>query len=442
MPPLLCGQAKAPLTLDQVRKLVTVGAPDDTVAHEIETRGIAFVPSRDLLAQLQGQRAGSKTLAALHDFLPMLDEARKEIPALLKTIYGALDEGNSNSIRPSLSNELANNSSKLDQICKPFTYNAHYLEGIIERPQRRFEVRVRVLFKPLEERAYLLWFGVAGDNFQLQDVSEPSADWTQPQLSAGEQLVRKFVYAVNAGRNDVAEQIVAPRLVGSLPSSKTITAIRNSKISQISTQVLAMFEYKGLKIRNEIWVHEEGKMCCSTYEFLVEPSGDAKIVAWNIGSAKSFESEDAALEYATLKRFGLPATPPPESTAVASSAPPAAGTSTSPVQQQQPEPMRFNVRHRHKPGFIVSGPEAASISFCGGVLTIDKGTVQYFCNQPDTGKNRCERVTFTDIKEVKYQENGLRIVTRSGSWDFFFPDQGQLVAAHEAVAAVLSSPGK
>jgi len=639
-PILLCAQAQGPLTLEQVRNLINIGAPDATVAHEIQTRGVAFTPDRELLAQFERQRAGTKTLAALRDFLPMLDEAKKQIPQVLRTIYSALDQGNPISVRASMSNDLANNTAKLDMICKPFTYRAHYVEAIIERPQKRFEVRVHVLFKPLEERAYLLWFGVSGGSFQLQDVGDPPEDWFQPQLSAAEQIVRKFVYAVNAGRNDVAQQIVTSGLVLNLGSSKALAAIRSSQISQVSTQQLGIYYYKGLKIRNEISVHETGKLCCSTYAFLLEPlPGDPKIVAWNDGGGGNGYVEDVTLEYATLKRFGISATPPTQSQAANTQPSPAptqqgeekrfpAGTwggtlfqpgfgsypsmvtldgsgngrieleslkcggpltlleqrgatyvfkhdfeygscerggttnieirsdgaldfkwfrpngalavygvlKASPPSSAQPQDhyvnegdaaeyldlapdgkfiwrvggrdftgtyelssgivtlrfppvgatahgklengrfncclsngldptasaliddesknwvkqgesqpapsaqqgdgVRFNVRHRHKPGFI-STPQGAGITFCSGVLTIDKGAVQYYCTQPDVGKNRCERVTITEIKEVKYQENGLRIAARGGSWDFSLDDQAQLVAAHDAVAATI-----
>ncbi|MBZ5685882.1 MAG: hypothetical protein LAP86_12695 [Acidobacteriia bacterium] len=526
-PLLLSAQAQAPLTLEQVRNLINVGAPDATVAHEIQTRGLAFTPDRELLAQLERQHAGTRTLAAVRDFLPMLDEAKKQIPQVLQTIYSALDQGNPISVRSSMSTDLANNTAKLDTICRPFTYRAHYVEAIIERPQKRFEVRVHVLFKPLDERAYLLWFGVSGGSFQLQDVGDPPADWFQPQLAAAEQVVRKFVYAVNAGRNDVAEQIVTRGLVVNLGSSEALSAIRSSRISQVSTQQLGLFYYKGVKIRNEIWIHEDGKFCCTTYVFLAEPGvTDPKIVAWSGGNGgNGYESEDAALEYSTLKRFGISAQPPAEprtAKAPPSSAqprdhyvnegnaaefldlasdgkfiwrvggrdfagsyelssgivtlrfPPVGATAHGKLENgrfncclsngldptasaliddesknwvkqgesqpatsaQQGDGVRFNVRHRHKPGFI-STPQGAGITFCSGVLTIDKGSVQYYCTQPDVGKNRCERVTITEIKEVKYQENGLRIAARGGSWEFFLDDQAQLVAAHDAIAATI-----
>jgi hypothetical protein len=435
IPVLLCAQAQGPLTLEQVRNLINISAPDATVAHEIQTRGIAFTPDRELLSRLESQHAGAKTLAVLRDLLPMLDEAKKQLPQALQTLYSALDQGNPISVRSSMSSDLANNTGKLDMICKPFTYRAHYVEAIIERPQKRFEVRVRVLFKPLEERAYLLWFGVSGGGFQLQDVSEPSQDWFQAQLSASEQTVRKFVYAVNAGRNDVEQQIVTPGLVAGLSSSKVLSAIRSSQISQVSTQQLGIHYYKGLKIRNEIWVHENGKMCCSTYVFLLEPRpGDPKIVAWRGAAGNVAESEDPTLEYATLTRFGISAAPPVEPQVASAQPSPVPAQLQPAASAQQGDALRFNVRHRHKPGFITT-PEAAGITFCSGVLTVDKKTVQYYCTQPDVAKNRCERVTITEIKEVKYQENGLRIATHGGSWDFFLDDQGQLVAAHDAVAA-------
>lgn len=527
IPLYLCAQAQSPLTLEQVRNLISIGAPDATVAHEIQTRGISFTPDRELLTRFESQHAGAKTLAALRDFLPMLDEAKKQIPQLLQTIYSALDQGNPLSVHNLMSNELANNTAKLDTICKPFTYRSHYVEGVIERPQKRFEVRVHVLFKPLDERVYLLWFGLSGTGFQLQDVGDPPTDWFQPQLTAAEQVVRKFVYAANAGRNDVVQQIVTPGLVANLGSSKSLSAIRSSQISQVSTQQLGLFYYKGVKIRNEIWIHENGKLCCATYVFLAEPGvGDPKIVAWSGGNGgNGYESEDAALEYSTLKRFGISAQPPAEpqtAKAPPSSAqpqdhyvnegnaaeyldlgpdgkfiwrvggrdftgtyefssgivtlrfPPVGATAHGKLEngrfncclsngldptasaliddesknwvkqgESQPTPsaqqgdgVRFNVRHRHKPGFI-STPQGAGITFCSGVLTIDKGAVQYYCTQPDVGKNRCERVTITEIKEVKYQENGLRIAARGGSWDFFLDDQAQLVAAHDAVAATI-----
>jgi hypothetical protein len=171
--------------------------------------------------------------------------------------------------------------------------------------------------------------------------------------------------------------------------------------------------------------------------FLLEPlPADPKIVAWRGAVGNSSESEDSTLEYATLTRFGISATPPvePQVTNAQPASDPVGSIPTAVAQQG--DAIRFNVRHRHKPGFITT-PEAAGITFCSGVLTIDKKTVQYYCTQPDVAKNRCERVTIAEIKEVKYQENGLRIATRGGSWDFFLDDQGQLVAAHDAVAATI-----
>jgi hypothetical protein len=71
----LHGQAGSPLTLDQIQSLLHLGAPDLTIAHEIEARGVAFQMSSPLLNQLEHQSAGKETLAALRKLIsPAADE--------------------------------------------------------------------------------------------------------------------------------------------------------------------------------------------------------------------------------------------------------------------------------------------------------------------------------------------------------------------------------
>jgi hypothetical protein len=59
------GQSKPSLSLDQVRQLLKIGAPDATIAHEIDSRGVEFQPSSALLSELEHEGAGALTLAAL-----------------------------------------------------------------------------------------------------------------------------------------------------------------------------------------------------------------------------------------------------------------------------------------------------------------------------------------------------------------------------------------
>jgi len=304
------GQTQPALTLDQVKKLVTVGAPDPAVAREIQTRGVVFTPSREILAQLQSAGAGNQTLAALHDLMPMLDEAKREIPHILQILYPALDQGNPAAARTYLASALVNNAGKLDEICKPFSYRGHYVEAIIERPQRRFEARVHVLFKPLEERAYILWFGLSGNSFQLMDVAEPDNDWFQTQIAEAEQLVRKFIFAVNAQRLEVAQECVAPSLVPLLHSSPALEQIRNDSIATVTpNESTRIFYYKGQKIRANFRIPGNQPTLGGVYTFILDKVGQGeRIVAWAQGDGRDgYSAEDPRLEYSTLQRFGISA---------------------------------------------------------------------------------------------------------------------------------------
>lgn len=78
------GQATSPLTLDQVRNLLSISAPDATIANAIASRGIAFQPTVALLSELERDGAGDLTLAVLHKLIPSesmpSDAARENNP--------------------------------------------------------------------------------------------------------------------------------------------------------------------------------------------------------------------------------------------------------------------------------------------------------------------------------------------------------------------------
>ena len=61
------GQAAAPLplTLSQVRELLSIPAPDAVIAGELRTRGVSFDVDEAVIAELSGQGAGPDTLKAL-----------------------------------------------------------------------------------------------------------------------------------------------------------------------------------------------------------------------------------------------------------------------------------------------------------------------------------------------------------------------------------------
>ena len=143
--------------------------------------------------------------------LPRLELAKQIIPTNLIHIYNALNQGDLQGVQPYVSQQLAGNYQTLDQICKPFKYRAHYIEAIIERPQGRFEVRVHVLFQPMDERAYVLrFFMTQGGDFYLNDVLVPNDDWFGPGKEVAAELARNFVYAAKAHRTEELARLVTP----------------------------------------------------------------------------------------------------------------------------------------------------------------------------------------------------------------------------------------
>ena len=245
---------------------------------------------------------------------PTLDKARQVIPGILDRIYKALDQGNPQSVRSLLSVDVANNSEKLDAICQPFTYRAHYVESIIERPHQWFEARVRVLFKPIDEHAYVLLFSVSQGRFFLNDILDPPNNWFASQEAAAIEIARKFIYAVKAARLDVIRQLVTADLDTSLIS----TADYKSEFDQISgveVKDVSMKAYKGLKAEVR-GITTQPIICYSNWTFLVDRvEGEYKIVKWHyepvvgcfplFGPRFEAAPEDPYLEENTLKRFGL-----------------------------------------------------------------------------------------------------------------------------------------
>ncbi len=426
-PTLLYGQAQGRLTLEQVRNLVNIGAPDATIAHEIQIRGIDFSPKPTFLDQLEKAHAGPQTISALRELLPVLEEAKKQIPKVLQTIYSALDQGNPSSVSASLTSDIANNPEKLDKICKPFTYRAHYEEAIIQRPNRLFEVRVRALFKPFEEKAYVLVFGTSQGHFLLQDIKPPT-DWFTTQLTAAEELSRKFVYAAKAGRKDVLD-------ASTLPGVDTSRYISDPKLKNViqcipvRAEDVQMVNYQGLKIELQMF---SGASCDTwgTWKFLVDQfQGAARIacILWQTPDGKVDANCSPELEIDTLHRFKLET-----SSANVSPSPPDTTQNSS-----QQSVKSFTFQHRH---INMLGPGDA-IYYCTGNLVVSPdGSVRFDCTGTNDPTGRCDHVTFPagSINDLKKKFGGFHVSARGiGNYDFF-GDAASQQAAYQAIVPSVS----
>jgi hypothetical protein len=185
----------------------------------------------------------------------MLDEAKQVIPAILTKIYDSLDQGNPQAIRPFVSPQMAGDTAKLDAICRPFTYRAHYVEAIIQRPAQGFHaypfvflVRVHALFKPLDEKAQLFIFHPSQGTFLLIQIADPGDDWFGSAKEAAVQIARNFLYAAKAQRPEVLAELVAPGLDVSRYTSEPCWRDKFQLVIEVGDVTAHFEDYQGLKI--------------------------------------------------------------------------------------------------------------------------------------------------------------------------------------------------
>lgn len=235
-----------------------------------------------------------------------LSESKIVIDGALKGIYTALNQGDPPAAASLLSPQIRQNAQELDFICRPFLYRAHYIESIAARPGSRFVTRVRLLSKPLDERAHTMVFHMTSGEAVLEEVAETGEDWFGPQEAEATRIVRKFVYAIKAGKNDVAKALVSPHFPFMQCAEDEDIAKHLKNIEEVRTDG-KVEEYSGLKIV----VGVSFTMFGQTYLFDLEKFGDElKIVRAFYAKYRAMEHisnsyEDPDLETYTLQRFGL-----------------------------------------------------------------------------------------------------------------------------------------
>jgi hypothetical protein len=255
---------------------------------------------------------------------PAIVAARRIIPKIVAGVYMALDHGAPSAVSAVLSPNVRNNFQILDAICRPYTYRAHYIENIIERPDNHFEAWVRVLFKPLDERAYVLTFQHQRGLFVLDGIAEPPPNWFQEDEDRAIELSRQFVFAAKAGNQDVLSRLVT----ADMPIATFVTeeCWRNffEDVGEPTLDSVKLTSYKGQKIKvamrmdlpGVLGYHTGGygtgyftfERIASTFKIVaVDPIGSTLLMplrdACPSGTPKVVE--DPNLEARTLKRFHL-----------------------------------------------------------------------------------------------------------------------------------------
>jgi hypothetical protein len=247
---------------------------------------------------------------------PAIVVARRVIPTLVAHLYEALDRGNPSDLVPILSSNTRNNLQVLDAICRPYTYRAHYIETIVERSENQYEAWVRVLFKPLEEHAYVLVFTKQGGSFLLDGIADPPDNWFGAQIAEAEEIGRNFLFALGAGKDELAERALSDKLKLSFESAAVLNQIRNMQLERVEKHEGSWVEsYAGLKIRTCPYLYRKNGAYLPDLALTLlfeQVDGQLKIVGWakDCGFFKEGATEvyDPDLEARTLKRFHLEGT--------------------------------------------------------------------------------------------------------------------------------------
>jgi len=257
----------------------------------------------------------------------MLDDAKQAIPVILTKLYQALDQGNPQAIQAFTSPQIAQSSETLDAICRPFTYKAHYIEAIVERPGQNFETRVHGFFQPFHENVYVLTFHPYHGSFQLYAMHEATDDWFGPAKEAAIQLARNFIYAAKAQRADVLTTLVAPDVDVARYTVNPCWRELFQMVSEVRNANAVLESHAGVKVA----VHATVSLTKGSdewAEFWVDNlGGQYKIVSAEPMRAPEFifgmfnappaacrgvdrdvfsPARSPSMEQDTLKRFGLP----------------------------------------------------------------------------------------------------------------------------------------
>ena len=250
--------------------------------------------------------------------VPTIADATAAINQALREIYSALTRGEPTLAAGYLVPHILQNTEVLDFICRPFTYRAHYIEAVAERPDPTgliFQARVRLLLKPLEERAHTMDFRIVEGRYVMLDVNETGEDWFGPQKEEAADVVRRFLYAAKAGENEIARQNVSAHFPFSEFVGNAEVQKRLGWVHEVNVSGRRVEQLQGLKFAIVVTFPECFGTIANKRFYLDRIGGQLKIVRafdkTNLPTLCEWPEAvgDPEIEAYTLKRFGI--APPP-----------------------------------------------------------------------------------------------------------------------------------
>jgi hypothetical protein len=255
---------------------------------------------------------------------------RASIPKALMAIYAALNDGNPLNAAQYLTPQILQNTSAIDNICRPFNLRGLFIETIAERQSGLYQATVHVLYKEGGERVYAMQFRMAGAQPILQEAHDETDDWVQAQKDEAISVVRKFLYAAKAGNDDIAKEAVVQSFpyalcLGSTGSPPTVATLSTAGVlthlhwmQDVVITGVSTDEYEGVKIHVTAQFPEQlGLLAYRGFDLerIGGGLGSLKIVRAFIPDGISpfsnwaHDCDDTEMDNRTLKRFGLKSPP-------------------------------------------------------------------------------------------------------------------------------------
>jgi len=203
----LVGFQKAKLSQKQVSQLVSIGTPDDIIAQEIGDRGLDFEPTGKMIEDLQGHKAGPRTLGALRELI-RLGTLEIQAPAGSDVTVDGMPSGSINAQKVLVLRELAAGSHQI--IVRKTDYQeGHYTVEIGNREYKRLPVRLAWAGGFLSVRAEppgsaISIEGLGQFNGGISDIESPPGTYSIAVTHAGFMPVHQNI-TVTAGQHAVSE---------------------------------------------------------------------------------------------------------------------------------------------------------------------------------------------------------------------------------------------
>jgi hypothetical protein len=245
-----------------------------------------------------------------------LAAAKDAIPKALDAIYHSLDQGDPAGASAFLPANMLHDDGALDSICRPFTFRAYYVENVIARADDRFLVRIRALFKPPDERLFTMTFHLSGSQCVLESAKNNGGEWGPAEREDAGEIVRRFLYALKAGKSDLAAEAVSAHFPFADCTADEDIRRHLGMLDQVRIKEVSREQYVGLKTVVVV-SFPEGGVVWADKRFYLEPiDGNLKIVrafySRDVGQPQAFASwrwahfyEDPDIEAYTMRRFKL-----------------------------------------------------------------------------------------------------------------------------------------